>query len=68
MPDSPAQGGGKENEIIVGQEFNPASSSDYALLLAADDAKGLRILLDSAPVAVVVEDQNGRIRIWNPEA
>jgi diguanylate cyclase (GGDEF)-like protein/PAS domain S-box-containing protein len=67
-PDSPAQGGGNKNEIIVGQESNPASSSDYALLYAADDGKWLRILLDSAPVAVVVEDQHGRIRVWNPEA
>jgi diguanylate cyclase (GGDEF)-like protein/PAS domain S-box-containing protein len=68
MPDSPAQGGGQGNEIILGQESNPPSSSDHGMLHAADDGKWLRILLDSAPVAVVVEDQHGRIRVWNPEA
>jgi diguanylate cyclase (GGDEF)-like protein/PAS domain S-box-containing protein len=68
MPDTPAQRSGHKNEIIVGQESNPPSAPDTFLLHPGDDGKWLGILLDSAPMAVVVEDQHGRIRIWNPEA
>src|SRR5690606_28504637 len=52
----------------VGQEFNSPSSSDHGPLHPADDGKWLEILLESVPVAVVVEDRQARIRIWNPEA
>jgi diguanylate cyclase (GGDEF)-like protein/PAS domain S-box-containing protein len=66
-PDTPGQGVGHKNEIIVGLESNP-SFTDYGQLYPGDDGKWLAILLDSAPIAVVVEDQHGRIRVWNPEA
>ncbi len=68
MPDSPAQRPGQNNESTVGQESNLPSATDTFLLHPGDDGKWLGILLDSAPMAVVVEDQHGRIRIWNPEA
>ena len=59
---------GHKNEIIVGHESNLPSVTDALLLHPGDDGKWLAILLECAPMAVVVEDQHGRIRIWNPEA
>lgn len=35
---------------------------------AADDAQWLKTLLENAPLAVVFEDQQGRVRSWNPQA
>jgi diguanylate cyclase (GGDEF)-like protein/PAS domain S-box-containing protein len=67
-PDSPAERRGQKNEIIVGQESNLPSLADYGPLYPGDDRKWLGILLDCAPIAVVVEDQHGSIRVWNAEA
>jgi diguanylate cyclase (GGDEF)-like protein/PAS domain S-box-containing protein len=52
----------------LGQESNTPSPADAGSPFAADNAQWLRVLLEAVPVAVVVEDTQGRIRGWNPEA
>lgn len=52
----------------MGQESNPPSTADALLPHPGDNGKWLGTLLDCAPMAVVVEDQHGRIRVWNPGA
>jgi diguanylate cyclase (GGDEF)-like protein/PAS domain S-box-containing protein len=34
----------------------------------AENGQWLYALLESAPIAIVVEDPQGRVRVWNPEA
>ncbi|RPI48214.1 MAG: PAS domain S-box protein, partial [Betaproteobacteria bacterium] len=66
--DSPAEVLGRRRECKLSHEFQSSPVVDDALSAAVDDSQWLRTLLELAPVAVVVEDQQGRVRSWNPEA
>jgi len=67
MPNPSADVRGRSDECNVAHEFS-SSPVDDPSMSAADDAQWLKTLLEAAPVAVVFEDQQGRIRHWNPEA
>ena len=57
-----------ENETILGQDSTFASSADAPNPLGAENSQWLNTLLESARVAIVLEDPQGRVRVWNPEA
>ncbi|MCC6533761.1 MAG: EAL domain-containing protein [Burkholderiales bacterium] len=52
----------------MGHESTSSPAVDESLLPAVDDNQWLKSLLEAVPVAVVVEDPQGRIRSWNPQA
>ena len=56
-----------ENETILGQD-SFASSADAPNPFAAENSQWLDTLLESARIAIVLEDPQGRVRVWNPEA
>lgn len=52
----------------LAQESNSPSSADAARTTGVDSNPWLRVLFETVPVAAIVEDLQGRIRAWNPEA
>ena len=52
----------------MGQEPSIASSADAQNPFGAENSQWLNTLLESARVAIILEDAQGRIRVWNPEA
>src|SRR5262245_12852353 len=57
-----------ENETILGQDSTFASSADAPNPFGAENSQWLDTLLESARIAIVLEDREGRVRVWNPEA
>ena len=57
-----------EDEINLGQDSNFAPSADAPNPFAAENSQWLNALLEAARVAIVLEDLQGRVRVWNPEA
>ena len=57
-----------ENETILGQDSTFASSADAPNPFGAENSQWLDTLLESVRVAIVLEDPQGRVRVWNPEA
>ena len=52
----------------MGQDPSFASSADAPNPFGAENSQWLNTLLESARVAIVLEDPQGRVRVWNPEA
>ena len=52
----------------MGQDPSIASSADAPNPFGAENSQWLNTLLESARVAIVLEDPQGRVRVWNPEA
>jgi len=67
MPNPSAEERGRTDECNVAHEIS-GSSVDDSSKAAADEAQWLKTLLEHAPVAIVLEDQQGRVRSWNAEA
>jgi len=64
----PAEVRGPIDEINVGLDSESPSSADAGTPFSTDNVQWLKVLLESAPIAVVLEDPLGRVRCWNPEA
>ena len=63
-----ADAGGLTTETNLGQDSNHVSFGDAPNPFSAENGPWLKELLDSAPIAIVLEDLQGRVRAWNPEA
>jgi len=61
-PSEPIRGRSFECNVIHDSSTLPVDDSPVS------DEHWLKTLLECAPIAVVFEDQQGRIRSWNPEA
>jgi diguanylate cyclase (GGDEF)-like protein/PAS domain S-box-containing protein len=67
MPNPFADGIERKNECNVVHEYS-SSPVDDAAMPGVEEIQWLKALADFAPVAVIVEDQQGRVRSWNREA
>jgi diguanylate cyclase (GGDEF)-like protein/PAS domain S-box-containing protein len=52
----------------LGQEIAHTLLGDHPNPFGTDNTSWLKVLLDAAPVAIVLEDRQGRVRVWNPHA